>query len=173
VSQRSLLSEIRSSAVISEDGQYRYELERWWGKGPGVLWIMLNPSKADADIDDPTIRRCRSFAERWAHGGIGVVNLFAYRSTEPNGLLEASDPVGPRNEAFIRRWMQWQDTISLVVVAWGAWPHKLKDLPDADDSIRSIAGDVGRPLWCLGKTAGGHPKHPLYQRGDSVLERWA
>lgn len=74
-------------AVISDDGRYRYRLWRTWAPElPRMAWIMLNPSTADAEVDDPTIRRCVGFAKREGCGGIEVVNLYAYRSTDPSVL---------------------------------------------------------------------------------------
>lgn len=162
-------SALTSAAVVSDCGLYRYELERWWGDGPGVLWIMLNPSTADARLDDPTIRRCRGFTRAWGHDGFGVVNLFALRATKPTHLLDHPDPIGPNNEGFIRRWLQW-DRVSLAVAAWGAW--KVPSLPDMDRRLLDLATEVGRPLWCLGETKHGDPRHPLYVRADQTLRRW-
>lgn len=158
-----------SDAVVSDDGLYRYELERWWGDGPGVLWVMLNPSTADATQDDPTIRRCRSFTKAWGHSGFGVVNLFALRATKPTHLLDHPDPIGPRNEYFIRRWLTW-NRCALVIAAWGAW--KVPKLPDRDRALAATAEEAGRPLWCLGKTKSGDPRHPLYVRADQEIQPW-
>lgn len=159
----------RADAVISECGLYRYELERWWSDGPGVLWVMLNPSTADASVDDPTIRRCRGFTRAWGLGGFGVVNLFALRATRPTHLLDHPDPVGPLNESFIRRWLRW-DRVALVIVAWGAW--KVPALPDMDRDVRAWAEQEQRPLWCLGTTKMGDPRHPLYVKADKAIEPW-
>jgi hypothetical protein len=83
-----------SSAVLSDCGTYRYELHRSWDPaGSLCAWVMLNPSMADADLDDPTIRRCRSFSRSWDYGGIVVVNLYALRATDPEQLRRHPDPV--------------------------------------------------------------------------------
>lgn len=89
---------IRKTASISECGLYRYLLGRAWGDGPLLPFIMLNPSTADADIDDPTIRRCMGFAKREGTSGVSVANLFALRSKDPSALLTVSGRVGPGNE---------------------------------------------------------------------------
>ena len=84
-----------STAVISQDGLYRYHLERRWSDAPFLTFVMLNPSTADAEIDDPTIRRCVGFSKREGAGGIAVVNLYAFRATSPADLRQASAPYGP------------------------------------------------------------------------------
>lgn len=86
------------SAIISECGKYRYSLSRIWDENKAnVLFIMLNPSTADGDVDDPTIRRCIGFAKSWGYGGIYVGNLFAYRATDPKELLKVENPIGFEN----------------------------------------------------------------------------
>jgi hypothetical protein len=138
------------TAVLSECGRYRYELTRTWGLGRSVCWIMLNPSTADADVDDATIRKCIGFSQRWGYGGIVVVNLFALRSTDPKQLYMAVDPIGPRNPEFLRKVIP---AAALVVAAWGnhGWFLQQSDL---------IRRDTDRTMYCLGTTAGGEPRHP-------------
>ena len=99
------------------EGQYRYLLWRYWGEAKRLVWVLLNPSTADARQDDPTIRRCVGFAKGWGYDGIQVVNLFAYRATDPRELKAVVDPVGPRNDEFIERAARGHE---MVVVAWGA-----------------------------------------------------
>ena len=148
--------EMQRTATISPCGRYRYDLTRRWAAGPTALWVMLNPSTADADIDDPTIRRCIGFSKRDGYGSLTVVNLFAYRATDPKDLLTADDPEGPDNWWHVQRAVRSSDA---VVFAWGA---------------ASIAD--GHHLWhggalipsplCLGHTLSGAPRHPLYVKGD-------
>lgn len=83
------------AAVLSPCGRYRYELTRRWAPGPLVGWVMLNPSRADAHTDDPTVRRCVGFAHRWGYGGLIIRNLYALRATDPAALADHLDPVGP------------------------------------------------------------------------------
>lgn len=151
------------SAVISECGTYRYTLDRSWNSfGEGrVLWIMLNPSTADARLNDPTIRRCINFSERWDFDRLTVVNLFALRSTDPKALLEHLDPVGPLNDHWIER--AAEDT-KLIVVAWGAHPVAIGRGQQVVDQLHR----AGRTPVCLGKTKDGWPRHPLYVRADIV-----
>jgi hypothetical protein len=151
----------RRSAVISECGAYRYSLTRRWYPGGGqlCLFVMLNPSTADASIDDPTIRRCMSFADTWHYGGIVVVNVYAYRATQPADLWRAQDPHGPENRDFINSSL-WQT--DLTIAAWGNNARK----EDALHVYWMLMAE--RPVYCLGVTGKGFPKHPLYLRKDST-----
>lgn len=151
------------SAVLSDCGQYRYLLSREWGD-PGwrLTFVMLNPSTADAEVDDPTIRRCIRFAQRGGYGAIDVVNLFAYRATKPTELARVADPVGPRNNVFLH------DYAPGAVAAWGAHPaahHRYRAVVD-------LCGGRQPVMLCLGTTASGAPRHPLYVRGDQPFIRW-
>jgi len=129
-----------------------------------MVWIMLNPSTADAEVDDPTIRRCISFARREGCGGIEVINLYALRATKPKHLLDHPDPEGPYNG---RCWIAvlTDPRCGPVVAAWGAHANEGR-LP----SSRSYwECRMGRPLLCLGWTKAGTPRHPLYVRADEAL----
>lgn len=158
------------SAELSDCGQYRYNLRReplspmHHQKGP-ALFCMLNPSTADASSDDPTIRRCRRFAESWGYAGILVVNVYALRSTDPAALRTHADPVGPLNDHWLR---QAARDAGMVVCAWGT---------NADASrvasVVRVFESAGARLVCLGKTKDGHPRHPLYVRGDQPLMDWS
>jgi len=144
-----------SSAVLSDCQRYRYQLTRQWNpKLPPVVFVMLNPSVADANIDDPTIRRCMGFARDWGYGGIKVVNLFAWRATKPVELKTALDPVGPENDKFIADALLSQP---LIIVAWGtaATSARVQEL----NSLFQVAQVQPH---CLGTTQMGHPRHPLY-----------
>lgn len=157
---------IKGSAVLSSCGTYRYELHRTWDRALGrVAWIMLNPSTADATVDDPTIRRCVGFARTWGYGGIVVRNLFALRATNPKGLRRVEDPIGPYNDAYL---YSGADADALTVCAWGAHGRYLDRQAQVLELLRH------RPLHHLstGLTSGGSPKHPLYLRNDTALTRW-
>jgi hypothetical protein len=113
---------MKTSAVLSSDGRYRYELWRSWGPhdgsaAPCLHVIMLNPSTADAEQDDPTIRRCITLAKRLSFLQLIVTNLFAFRATSPRDLMRAAHPIGPDNDAHIRRGAALGD---VTLVAWGA-----------------------------------------------------
>lgn len=145
-------------AKISECGTYRYQLWRIWDKDlPKVLFIMLNPSTADANTDDPTIRRCIGFAKSWGYGGFYVGNLFAYRSTSPKGLLDADDAFGEWNNYHLN---EMAEKCDLVVCAWGNAPilKKMKYYPTLNN--------ISKPKHYIDLAKDGTPKHPLYLKGD-------
>lgn len=164
------LFDIYSSAILSPCGLYRYSLTRLWDESkPGCLWIMLNPSIADADTDDPTIRRCMGFARAWGCGSITVVNLFAYRATDP-ALLTAAvrymprGAAGPDNDANIRRaCINHSERGDYILTAWGAHAAR-KSLAWRRDEVMRLLPLAD--LCCLDVTVSGEPKHPLYCRGD-------
>lgn len=147
-------------ATISDCGRYRYTLTREWliGAKPGVTFIMLNPSTADAAKDDPTIRRCIGFAKTWGYGALTVVNLFAWRATDPRELLRAPDPVGRDNGDAIRAAAAGA---SLVVAAWGDNSRLPRAFVQArvDEVVRLLAL---YPLHAIHMTRDGFPRHPLY-----------
>ena len=161
----------RSTAVLSPDGRYRYRLDRTWDPARvHAVFVMLNPSTADADEDDPTIRRCIGFARRFDCGGITVVNLFGYRSTDPARLLLAPDPVGPDNATIVDGVLAAAAT-QHVFAAWGA----AADLPSVAtmaSRFTAKAADAGIQLLCLGTTYAGHPRHPLYVPADVEVLPW-
>lgn len=155
------------SAIISTCGQYRYQLSRephdlYTTRGP-ALFIMLNPSTADAALDDPTIRRCRSFAKSWDCSGIVVANLYALRAPNPADLWKHADPVGPDNDMYLAALLQEHETI---VCAWGANAR-----PERVLAVKKMFRRQSTPV-CLGTTKFGAPRHPLYMRGDQPLIEW-
>jgi hypothetical protein len=154
---------VDASAALSDDGRYRYRLSRRWGDGERMAWIMLNPSTADADVDDPTIRRCMSFARREGYDGIEVINLYGLRATDPHELDRAGWPEGPLNAAY---WSEVLDDhgIGMVVAAWGARRPRVIS--------QALAQQFTGGWFCLGTTASGAPRHPLYVRGDKEFEPW-
>ncbi len=155
------------SAIISACGQYRYQLTRApqqsYPTSGTALFIMLNPSTADASLDDPTIRRCRGFAKSWDCNGIVVANLYALRATNPGELWKHADPVGEENDWHLAALIREHETI---VCAWGA-----NAKPDRVDTLRKMFHRMSRPM-CLGTTNAGAPRHPLYIRGDQPLIDW-
>lgn len=142
-------------ATFSPCGLYRYTLTRRWLLGEGtMLWILLNPSTATAEDDDPTIRRCIGFAQDWGYQGMTLVNLFALRSTDPKGLLDVDDPIGPDNDAAI------VDAVSeheFVCAGWGIHGQMMDRSTTVLDLIAMKA-----TVYCLGRTSIGEPRHPLY-----------
>lgn len=160
-----------SNALISDCGKYRYWLTRhfmYMGemRHGTVLFVMLNPSTADGECDDPTIRRCKGFASGWGYRTLVVVNLYAYRATNPAELWRADDPVGPDNDLHIQEAIN-QCKVDSVVCAWGAnaKPHRVNKFTDLMNKL-----NVG--MTCLGTTKHGAPKHPLYLPATSQLTDW-
>jgi hypothetical protein len=154
---------VTSSAFISECGKYRYELRRTWDESrPKVMFIMLNPSTADAEIDDPTIRRCVGFAKSWGYGGILVGNLFAYRATEPKTLLTVNDPIGRENLTHLKVMYNESDT---AICAWGNGKLVEKLGKKFGEDYKPLSGFLGR-IYYLELANDGTPKHPLYLKGD-------
>jgi hypothetical protein len=147
-------------AVFSECGCYRYTLTRIWnGNLPALIFVMLNPSTADAKFDDPTIRRCISFARDRGFGRLKVLNLFAFRATDPTHMKAVRDPVGPDNDAhMIAALTAAAADGSPVIAAWGV--HGVHN--GRDGEVRKLSLECGVELKCLGSTKGGHPRHPLY-----------
>ena len=146
-------------ATISDGGEYRYKLSRiWHPPTPPALFVMLNPSTADANQDDPTIRRCIDFAKSWGYGGLLVGNLFAFRATDPKEMRLAPDPVGPSNDAALAELHQ---QAGITIAAWGVNGVHL-------GRAAQVLGGLPGTVHCLGETKDGHPRHPLYLRKDAM-----
>jgi hypothetical protein len=128
------------------------------------MFVMLNPSTADAEQDDPTIRRCMGFARTWGFGGIVVLNLYAYRATKPTDLWRATDPVGPENDRLLGDYLARAE---LIVAAWGAHAK-----PQRIQALQKMAAVRDAALHCLGVTKAGAPRHPLYVRGGTQPQLW-
>lgn len=159
--QLSLIPDVTiSDAVISACGTYRYWLWRQWDNALPLLgWVMLNPSTADAQTDDPTIRRCKGFARSWGFGGIIVRNLYALRSTHPGILDRHPDPIGPSNDAELACCHEQP----LTVMAWGAFAPRERAQSIAARLLCDAAQIPGSGrLAVLGWTASHMPRHPLY-----------
>jgi hypothetical protein len=155
---------LERDASISYCGNYRYLLRRTWDhKLPRALYIMLNPSIADADIDDPTIRSCIRLAKGLAYGGFEVVNLFAYRATDPSVLQTVADPIGPENDTVIEGAIGRCD---VAICAWGAYPGAVA----RGRSVTSLLRRQRPAVFCFGKTKGFAPRHPLYVKSGTPLE---
>ena len=159
------------SASMSPDGLYRYDLARTWVE-PGadnadayVVFIGLNPSTADEEYDDPTIRKCMEFARAWGMGGMVMVNLFAFRSTDPMALLGTPDPVGPETDEHI------QDACRMsqrVIACWGSWPNQY-GFGSRAKAVRQLVKD----LYALKFNNDGTPGHPLYLKNTALPQPWS
>ena len=151
-----------AGAQISRDGCYRYALWREWsGVGRKVCVIGLNPSTADGETDDRTIGRCVDFAKDWGGLGLLMMNLYAFRATKPPDMLAADDPIGPQCD----RWLRYHTrNVDIIVAAWGG---------DADEARGlEVCKMLNKPLYCLGTTLAGAPRHPLYLKKTTKLEKF-
>lgn len=159
----------KSGAIISPDGLYRYHLWRVWDEClPCMVFVMQNPSTADATEDDPTIRRCMGFAKRDGFGGISVRNVFALRATDERELLTHPDPFGPENEAHLSS-ARHVSLMTRLVVAWGE-PMGGKRLR-RHYTHAAVLLSVLNP-YCLGVNKSGQPKHPLYLKVTAEIVPW-
>lgn len=161
-------SRVDRAAWLSDDVEqaYRYMLSRTWGEGRRfVNFVMLNPSTADAEVDDPTIVRCMRRAAGWGFDGLTVTNLFAFRSTDPAGLKKTTDPIGPLNDDVL---IAVARDAACVVCGWGAHGG----LHDRARAVRKLLESADIPLHHLGLTKGGHPGHPLFLPYGVELTSW-
>ena len=159
-------SELKTGAILSPCGQYRYHLWRVWDDClPVMCFVMQNPSTADATEDDPTIRKCIHFSKREGFGGISVRNVFALRATDERELLTHPDPVGPENEEHLLAARQ-VSLMTRLVVAWG---ERLGGKRLAHHYTNAAVILQGQKPYCLGINKSGEPKHPLFLRNDTPL----
>jgi hypothetical protein len=157
------------AAVLSDCGHYRYALWRdtnILGNEGQVRFVMLNPSTADATEDDPTIRRCVRFAADWGFARLVVANVYALRSTDPAGLADAADPVGPENDHWLRETYSDQ-----TIAAWGASKYLSREREAEVLTLLTYGGSLG--LDCLGQTKDLRPRHPLYVPAATRPQRFA
>ncbi|MEM1155117.1 MAG: DUF1643 domain-containing protein [Pseudomonadota bacterium] len=156
---------IKKHALISQCGQYRYWLTRQWEEvgehGRFVSFVGLNPSTADADVDDPTIRRCVGFAKQWGFAGLVMLNLYAFRATKPADMKAADDPAGPGSLGYIMNAFS-SKALTDVVLCWGNHAEKKRG-----DIMIDLAHNYGLRVWHLGLTKSGNPRHPLYLPKDT------
>lgn len=157
-----------SSAVISECGTFRYELVRSWDNMlPQMIFVMLNPSTADHETDDNTIRKDIGFAKRNGCGSIRVYNIWAYRATDPKGLEKYGWKEGHENRYWLSQAISMGAMGSKIVCAWGANARNRREPLEFIENARR----QNVPLYALGLTLDGIPRHPLYLRNDSPLIR--
>lgn len=158
------------AAEFSDCETYRYRLRYELNDGnvlapptKPIAFVMLNPSTANEITPDPTVRRCMSFAAAWGYSTLLVANLFALRATDPRELARHADPIGPENDAVLAALI---DSATPIVAAWGAHPMAYVRAPDVLRLGRA------RDLCCLGTTASGSPRHPLYVPKSTALQPW-
>ncbi|MEM9437704.1 MAG: DUF1643 domain-containing protein [Pseudomonadota bacterium] len=156
-----------STAVYSDCERYRYMLTRVWEPdGRKALFIMLNPSTATEVQNDPTVERCERRARALGFGAFRVLNIFAWRDTDPKKMRAATDPVGPGNDAAILESLAWADQI---IAAWGTHGAHL----ERGSAVAGMLRASGRPIYHLGLSKAGHPKHPLYIPYDQQPILWS
>jgi hypothetical protein len=156
---------MEKSAIFDPTGRYRYLLTRIWDADkPSVLFVMLNPSTANAEEDDPTIRRCIRFARDWGYGGVKVVNLFALVSSDPRRLVAEPDAIGGEldslNDVAI---FEEANKAGIVIAAWGSF----KEARGRAAKVLNWMERLNIEIHCLGLTKDRCPKHPLYIRSDT------
>lgn len=147
---------LESEGIYSTCERFRYALTRTWDPcGRRLVYVMLNPSTATEQANDPTIERCERRAGLLGFGAFKVVNLFALRETSPNRLMKACSPEGSENFRVVSSALAWADD---VICAWGVHgTHRRQDR-----KFLKLVSDCGKPLRVLGLTKEGHPRHPLY-----------
>jgi len=156
---------LESSAEFSLCRIWRYSLIRRWKSGSRLLmFVGLNPSTADEFKNDPTVRRVMGFARQWKYDGLVMMNIFAYRATDPKVMKTVVDPVGPENDAWLLKMAGATIMQGCPIIAgWGAHGVHLR----RDSVVIELLSEFD--LYCLGKTKGGYPKHPLYLRSDTTI----
>jgi hypothetical protein len=148
-----------SGAVFDITGNYRYTLWRVWHINlPRVVFVLLNPSTADATTNDPTIRRCLRFAQAWGYGALEVVNLFAYCTSDPAQLRHVADPVGQENDQYL---LQASDRAHSLILGWG----NAGELQQRSQTVLHLLPQS--KLFCLGINQSHQPRHPLYVKRDT------
>lgn len=166
ITRTHLKGDAQSTAVYSDCENYRYSLTRIWEpEGRKAAFVMLNPSTATEVQNDPTVERCERRARALGFGAFSVTNIFAWRDTDPKKMRKAADPVGPENDNAIREACGWADQI---VAAWGTHGEHLQRGP----TVEALMRGTGFPVYHLGLSKAGHPKHPLYIAYAQQPELW-
>jgi hypothetical protein len=166
---------INSGAVLSECRRYRYRLWRQWDESrPWLTFIGVNPSTADETTDDQTIRKCVSFTKLWGFGALEMINLFAWRSPDPEALLTAdNNPIGEgmKNDESIIEACERADR---VVMAWGSHKKIRRLLQPREDAVRlALLPKHAKELGHLGLNGDGSPRHPLYLPKSTPFQPWS
>jgi hypothetical protein len=158
-----------NGATFSEDRSHRWSLWRRWEAGCSLgrmlPFIGLNPSTADESLDDPTVRRCISFAHAWNYGGMVMLNIFAFRATDPKDMKSAAHPIGPSNDHAL---LEVSKACGRVICCWGTHGAYM----NRGEEVVHLLGKKDIPFFHLGLTKDGHPKHPLYLLASTQPALW-
>ncbi len=161
---------MNKGASFSPCRKYRYALWRIWDESkPFLVGLCLNPSTADENFDDPTVAGMVKRARAWGYGGLVMLNIFAWRSTDPKGLLIPADPVGPDNDFAIMCWaFPLDEPPRKIICAWGS---SSKLVPARAAAVLAMLRKHGADLNYLrmGKT---QPWHPLYLKHSMEPTAW-
>ncbi|MEK9733017.1 MAG: DUF1643 domain-containing protein [Paracoccaceae bacterium] len=156
----------QSTALYSDCLSYRYSLRRVWDlNGKRVHFVMLNPSTATEVQNDPTVERCERRARALGYGAFCVTNIFAWRETDPKKMRAVPDPIGAYNDEAISKASRWAD---LTIAAWGTHGAHL----DRGAQVKRLLATLKAPVFHLGLSKEGHPKHPLYIAYQQLPEPW-
>lgn len=167
MNQRSPIeSTTNKAATLSKCGKMRWNLRRWWHEDSRVCWVMLNPSTADAEIDDPTLKRCMHFSKAWGYGGLIITNLYPYRSPSPPECRRWAARDHKYSDLLVRKQLIRNQkevlaacqTSDIIVAAWGNQPWAAKW---SVHMLTQIQKNTDKPIYCLGTTQNGNPKHPM------------
>ena len=150
-------------AFMSDCGKHRYLLSRIWDENkPMVMFIGLNPSRADHIKNDPTITRCEGFGKSWGYGGLYFANLYSWRTPYPENLIKhLPEAVGPDCNDNLRYMIGFSDK---VVCAWGSWKF-------INERVKEVMTLINEP-YCFGLNKDGQPKHPLYLKSTTPLQKF-
>lgn len=161
---------IARQAVLTNDGLYRLKLGRKMATGRKVgLWLGVNPSTADAELDDASIRKLYGFGERLDIGEWWVGNMFAYRATDVRTLARIQDPIGSATDVYLAQMM---DAADVVIAGWGSIGKVPLRLQGRWRDLVLLADERGKELMCWGTCGDGHPRHPLMLAYDTPLVPW-
>ena len=157
---------VSAGAEFSGCRKYRYRLWRHWSLTPTsrCLFIMLNPSTADTLSNDPTVERCQRRARAMGFDAVDIVNLFAFRATDPTEMMATDNPIGPDNDEAIYTNLSWAD---FVICGWGAHGSHVERSKWFWMTAGHYLHRAGGVVHHLGLTAAGEPRHPLYISYDT------
>ncbi len=155
-----------SGAEFSPDRKWRYVLwRRWTSAKPMVAFIGLNPSTADEIMNDPTVTRCINYAKDWDYGGMYMLNLFAFRATDPKEMKAANDPIGVANDRTI---IEYSNDSFITVCCWGNHGSFMERGHEVSELLNNKTN-----LFCFGMTRQGEPMHPLYLKRDRQIVEYS